>query len=416
MGRLMLWHARNLETLRFNLYSSSVNRSTTDIEQVIEYIGKFKLPKSAAKMTKDEMLSSLHLAYPAGIETICFLWDIPASAPHEDVVSKIKEMAGLAVSLSRQNVVIKIFAPLATKDDVVGYLGGVRHAGDLTWGNDQLLELLNRKMKDKFVTLWDRSVDDAAGTLVRAAECSPRRLVRLLLHLVDYVDRRYVQEGEKLNISVITDLMGSQPQKSDDHSHRPNHPASVNNSDNAVFVSYAWGGESERTVDNLERAFTEIGISIVRDKKDLDYKDSILGFEQRIGRGQCVILIISDKYLRSEHCMYELLLVDENQRLRERIFPIVLADAAIYNPIDRLQYINHWEEKKAKLNQALKGIQEVTYVNDIISNLEKYDRIRRSFDHLSSLLSDMNALTPELHSAHGFSTLINAIRKHLGTL
>ena len=73
-----------------------------------------------------------------------------------------------------------------------------------------------------------------------------------------------------------------------------------------VFVSYAWGGESESLVDTLERSFSEHGISIVRDKKDIHYRGSIKAFEQRIGQGQCVVLVISDKYLRSEHCMHEL--------------------------------------------------------------------------------------------------------------
>ena len=77
----------------------------------------------------------------------------------------------------------------------------------------------------------------------------------------------------------------------------------MNNYEKAVFVSYAWGGESERIVDELERAFAEHGIRIIRDKKDLGYKGSIEAFEQRIGHGQCVVLVISDKYLRSEHCM-----------------------------------------------------------------------------------------------------------------
>ncbi|MFZ5857191.1 MAG: hypothetical protein ACOYZ6_10190 [Chloroflexota bacterium] len=203
MGRLMLWHARNLETLRFNLYSSSVNRSsTTDIEQVIEYIRKFKPSKTPTKMTKDEMLSFLYLAYPAGFDQICFLWDIPNSSPHEDVVNKIKEMAGLAISLSKQNVVVKIFAPLAAEVDVTGYLGGIRNPGDLTWDDCQLKQLLNRKMKDKFESLWDSSMRETiGGMLVREADSSPRHLVRLLLRLMDYVDGQQIQDGETLKKS-----------------------------------------------------------------------------------------------------------------------------------------------------------------------------------------------------------------------
>jgi hypothetical protein len=190
-----------------------------------------------------------------------------------------------------------------------------------------------------------------------------------------------------------------------------NQQPAMNNYEDAVFVSYAWEGESERAVDALERAFAERGIHIMRDKKDLGYKGSIEAFEQRIGQGQCVVLVISDKYLRSEHCMCELVEVDKNRRLRERIFPIVLADARIYRAKDRLIYIKHWDEQIEQLNQAIKQVDVVANLGGITTDLDKYARIRANFDHLTDLLSDMNALTPEMHAANGFSTLISAVER-----
>jgi hypothetical protein len=184
-----------------------------------------------------------------------------------------------------------------------------------------------------------------------------------------------------------------------------------NNFENAVFISYAWGGDSEHMVDELEQALTKRGIKVVRDKKDLDYKGSIKAFEQRIGRGQCVVLVISDKYLRSEHCMYELVEVNENKNIRDRIFPIVLPDAQIYKPIDRLSYFKYWDKQIKQLNQAIKQVDMMTNMDGIFVNLNKIERIRASFDHLTDLLSDMNALTPEIHKVSGFSKLICAVER-----
>ncbi len=113
----------------------------------------------------------------------------------------------------------------------------------------------------------------------------------------------------------------------------------------AIFISYAWGGKSEDTVNELETAFANRGIRIVRDKKDLEYKGSIEEFEKRIGRGECVILVISDEYLRSKHCMYELIEIDNNQNIRKRIFPIILEDAKIFDAMDRIEYITYWEKR-----------------------------------------------------------------------
>jgi len=177
----------------------------------------------------------------------------------------------------------------------------------------------------------------------------------------------------------------------------------------SVFISYAWGDESERTVDELEQAFAGHGIRIVRDKKDLGYKGSIKKFEQQIGKGQYIILVISDKYLRSEHCMYELVEIDANQDFRKRIFPIMLSDANIYDPNNRLLYIKYWDGKIAKLDKKIKKMPLMTNLNGIHANLNKYAHIRAKFDDLINLISDMNTLTPKMLAASDFATLISAI-------
>ncbi|MGB8980426.1 MAG: TIR domain-containing protein, partial [Anaerolineales bacterium] len=180
-------------------------------------------------------------------------------------------------------------------------------------------------------------------------------------------------------------------------------------SNREVFISYAWGGESESMVDELELALTERGLNLVRDKRALKYRGSIREFEERIGRGQCVILVISDKYLRSEHCMYELVQIAEHQEFRHRIFPIVLEDAHIYKSVGRLEYIKYWENEIDQLDTALKGVGRLTNMSGFTADLDKYGRIRARLDDLTQLLSDMNALTPEMLADNGFEALIGAI-------
>jgi hypothetical protein len=69
-----------------------------------------------------------------------------------------------------------------------------------------------------------------------------------------------------------------------------------------IFISYAWRGESEEFVNRLDEVFQSQGITIVRDKRDLGYKGLIKEFMQRIGKGKCVIVVISDRYLKSPNC------------------------------------------------------------------------------------------------------------------
>jgi internalin A len=181
----------------------------------------------------------------------------------------------------------------------------------------------------------------------------------------------------------------------------------------SVFISYAWKGESEEIVNQIDKALQERGVRIVRDKRDLGYKGSITEFMERIGRGNCVIVIISDKYLRSKNCMFELVEIAENKDFSDRVFPVVLSDAKIYDPVDRLDYVEYWEGEKARLNQRIKNLSDVSNLQGINEELNNYDRFRDKISGLTSTLKDMNTLTPDMHRDSDFSELYAAIEKRL---
>ena len=105
-----------------------------------------------------------------------------------------------------------------------------------------------------------------------------------------------------------------------------------------VYISYAWNQESEAIAMSIENEFDRKGVRIIRDKIDLKYKGNIKDFMKDIGRGKYVILIISNKYLRSVNCMFELLQIFKNQNFYERIFPVVLDEVKIAKATDRLDY------------------------------------------------------------------------------
>ncbi len=180
----------------------------------------------------------------------------------------------------------------------------------------------------------------------------------------------------------------------------------------AVFISYAWGGEREEIVNQIDEALQTRGVRITRDKRDLGYKGSIKEFMERIGQGNCVIVVISDKYLRSPNCMFELVEIAENRQFHDRIFPIVLADANIYDPIKRIEYVRHWEVKRAELAEAMKMLDPAN-LQGIRDDMDLYDRIRDKISGLTSTLKDMNTLTPDMHRDSDFEVLYTAIEKRL---
>lgn len=179
-----------------------------------------------------------------------------------------------------------------------------------------------------------------------------------------------------------------------------------------IFISYAWGGESQKFVEHLDQTLQAKGIKIVRDKRDLGYKGLIKAFMERIGRGKCVIAVISDKYLKSPNCMFEMVQIAKNGQFYNRIFPIVLADTQIYKPIERIKYIKHWEVQIKDLDEAMKGVSAAN-LQGFREEIDQYTDIRNTIAELTNLLKDMNTLTPDIHSQSEFEALLNAIEDRL---
>ncbi|NIM15297.1 MAG: TIR domain-containing protein [Candidatus Aminicenantes bacterium] len=174
-----------------------------------------------------------------------------------------------------------------------------------------------------------------------------------------------------------------------------------------IYISYAWGGESEEIANRLDEAFREKGIPIIRDKLDLGFKGRINEFMERIGRGKCVIVVISNKYLESRNCMFELMQIAKSGDFYGRIFPVVLDDAKIYDPEERIKYVQYWEKKKKALDDEMKSVSS-EYLDGFREDIDLYADIRKYLPRLTDILRDMNTLTVEIHSQTGFEELVKA--------
>jgi hypothetical protein len=132
---------------------------------------------------------------------------------------------------------------------------------------------------------------------------------------------------------------------------------------------------------------------------------------KEIGRGDAIIVVISDKYLKSENCMFELLEIHRNKDIWQRIFPVVLADAKIYNEIDRIDYLNFWDDKIQQLKDKIKTIKNPVGIGQVVEKVNQYDDIRRVNDELMDMLRNMNTLTPDMHKSSQFTELLHAVEK-----
>ncbi len=132
------------------------------------------------------------------------------------------------------------------------------------------------------------------------------------------------------------------------------------------FVSYAWGDdaspegrERETIVDRLCADAETRGIPVIRDKTTLRLGDRITPFMRRIGAGDRVFVILSEKYLRSPYCMFELLEIWRYSRgdeadFRRRVRIYALPDARARTPIERMRHALHWKVQHDEMAAMIK--------------------------------------------------------------
>jgi internalin A len=189
-----------------------------------------------------------------------------------------------------------------------------------------------------------------------------------------------------------------------------------------IYLSYAWGDAQENgasredIVDRLYASLLADGYTVKRDKMDLEYKGLISTFMADIGRGDCVVVVISDKYLKSPYCMHELLAIYKNNDFRDRICPIVLADAKLRTLEDRFGYRLHWINRLDHLERL---IEKIGVRNVSKAEFQEYDMYREIMQHhgtLASHLTDINSQTPQVIEANDFETLKRTIDERLRQL
>ncbi len=100
-------------------------------------------------------------------------------------------------------------------------------------------------------------------------------------------------------------------------------------------------------------------MEILRDKTGLGLGESISRFMLKLGAGDRVFVILSDKYLKSPYCMFELLEVWRNSRMddedvRRRIRVFRLPDARMSTPLERALCAKHWKEQFKELDAVVR--------------------------------------------------------------
>ena len=123
-----------------------------------------------------------------------------------------------------------------------------------------------------------------------------------------------------------------------------------------VYFSYArnsnkkpeWSNISD-CVEPLLQALDKEGIEYRVDVKDIGAGDKISAFEEEIGwKSEVVVIVFSDKYFRSMHCMYEFVQIKNaiQKYTDKRLICIKAGDFNLSDPNYIMELEDFWHDQK----------------------------------------------------------------------
>lgn len=154
-----------------------------------------------------------------------------------------------------------------------------------------------------------------------------------------------------------------------------------------MFISYNRGCSD--FVDKIENEL-DGKCDVKRDKNNIGDWKSISEFMKTIRKEDFAVLVISDAYLKSVACLYEVIELIKDDKWDEKTMYVIWDDAKdIYNGIKRLNYIKYWTDYCNELNDAIKDLPpSATYAQS--EELKKAEEIRNNIGEFLSRVADSN--------------------------
>jgi hypothetical protein len=158
-----------------------------------------------------------------------------------------------------------------------------------------------------------------------------------------------------------------------------------------VFLSYSHNDTCiADLVDEKLNFFGKGRLAITRDKRTLEYKSDIDKFMQTVSTHDYMLSIISDSYLKSRGCMYEVSELMRNRAFNDKLLTIILSKsdesfypedkkpeqikADVYS-LNRFEYIKYWEAEKEKVNKLNSEISDLALKQGLVDEIKQINVI-----------------------------------------
>ncbi len=153
-----------------------------------------------------------------------------------------------------------------------------------------------------------------------------------------------------------------------------------------IFISYSH--QNKAIADEIENQFSQYGVGLRRDIRVVKYKDSFKQFMKEIRKADYVIMIISDFFLRSHNCMYEVIEFIKDENYKDRILPIIY-EAKIYTELGKIDYIKYWNAKYREIENEVSGLTSEQTIS-IAQNQKIFREVSTNIGDFIEFIRDLN--------------------------
>jgi len=289
---------------------------------------------------------------------------------------------------------------------------------------DQILDLVaQNRLEEALDKLYEVLPPVKRGQLVilrnKLGELDRKVIVGTLTHSEESVER-----------SKIIDAMLKLHAKTSHHNSMADAdssgiaPAIPNTTDTTrIYFSYSWKDtpeDQQSKVNQLYDSLKSKGYNVLVDKEEIQYGASIKAYMEELGRGDLILVFLSDHYMRSAYCMFELSEIGRNAKwdsniFRNRILPIPLEELRFDQIAVLDAFFDYWEKQEKEWEEFIQrrtGRISAGHYN----RYESIKKIHQQFGELSAWLADINASKIELLSQNDFETVEQAIENRLASL
>lgn len=200
----------------------------------------------------------------------------------------------------------------------------------------------------------------------------------------------------------------------------------IQNNDNSkfktVFLSYC---QKDSDIADLIESNLQTHIKdkakISRDIRDVEYHESFKKFMQSIETHDYVIMVISDNYLKSRNCMFEVMEVIKDSQYQKKLAFVVLNDsdgqyynivptepigAKIYSSDGQTSYTLFWTNFEKNLQVQIDEIGSSTRAIHQIKEMSIVQRILLDLPEFFEFIKDAKGISLSQHIENEFSDII----------